>query len=130
MLLLLPYLRETLLAAPTVAPAQTPNDIMQWLRRSGLTRREMEVAWLLTTGASTEEIENRLHIARPTLKTHLRNIYRKVGVRNRGEMALVMMNELLRGIDGPQASPLQQDRPGGLPSPAMERWRTSIPRLS
>jgi len=52
----------------------------------GLTRREIEVAWLAIDGLSRHEIAARLFVSENTIKTHLEHIYSKLGVRNRPEM--------------------------------------------
>ncbi|MCR4394842.1 MAG: LuxR C-terminal-related transcriptional regulator [Dehalococcoidales bacterium] len=68
-----------------------PIDIDELFKISNLTSRETEIARLLVKGCSTEEIRQKLVIAPDTLKTHLRNIYRKTGVRNRLEFTLLVM---------------------------------------
>jgi len=51
-----------------------------------LTERETEVVNLLTQGYSNKEIASRLFISPHTAKTHLGQIFRKCGVRNRVEL--------------------------------------------
>jgi len=48
-----------------------------------LTRRELEVLGLLADGLTNREVADVLVIAVPTVKTHVRNIYRKLGVSKR-----------------------------------------------
>jgi LuxR family maltose regulon positive regulatory protein len=48
-----------------------------------LSEREVEVWRYLSTPLSTTEIADALFISRNTMKSHLRSIYRKLGVRNR-----------------------------------------------
>jgi LuxR family maltose regulon positive regulatory protein len=48
-----------------------------------LTPREMEVLQLLEDGLSNAEICQQLYISMPTVKSHTRNIYGKLGVHNR-----------------------------------------------
>lgn len=50
-----------------------------------LTDREMQVLQLLADGLSNSEIAQRLFISLPTVKSHTRNIYGKLGVHNRKE---------------------------------------------
>jgi DNA-binding NarL/FixJ family response regulator len=55
--------------------------------RSSLTDREWEVLDLLTAGARTEEIARTLVLSTETVRSHLKNLYRKLGVRSRDEAA-------------------------------------------
>jgi LuxR family maltose regulon positive regulatory protein len=50
-----------------------------------LSDREVEVLELLADGLSNPEIAQRLFISLPTVKSHTRNIYGKIGVHNRKE---------------------------------------------
>jgi LuxR family maltose regulon positive regulatory protein len=50
-----------------------------------LTDRELEVLCLLAEDLSNHEIGRRLFISLPTVKSHTRNIYGKLGVQNREE---------------------------------------------
>ena len=53
------------------------------LRREPLTEREIEVLALLATGMSNAEIGAELFISVNTVKSHLKNVYSKLGVSNR-----------------------------------------------
>lgn len=53
------------------------------LRRAGLTQREVEVLRVLESGRSNDEAAAVLAISPRTIKKHLDNIYRKLGVTNR-----------------------------------------------
>ena len=67
-------------------------DLLPILPGEGdITPREMDIIQLLIEGASTQEILRELSIAPTTLKTHLRNIYHKTGVRNRWEFTAFYM---------------------------------------
>jgi DNA-binding NarL/FixJ family response regulator len=52
-----------------------------------LTEREIEVLKYLLSEKSIGSIGQTLHISKNTMKTHLRNVYRKLGVNGRGEAA-------------------------------------------
>lgn len=54
--------------------------------RYGLSAREQEILELLLTGKSGKDIEQQLYISIKTVRTHIYNIYKKVGVRNRVEL--------------------------------------------
>jgi len=50
-----------------------------------LSNREIEVLRLLNSDLSVPEISSHLHISESTLRTHIRNIYEKLGVHSRFE---------------------------------------------
>jgi ATP/maltotriose-dependent transcriptional regulator MalT len=60
-----------------------------------LTKREIEILKYLTSGKSIEEIGSALHISKNTMKTHLKNVYRKLKVKNRKEASELAKNKLL-----------------------------------
>jgi two-component system nitrate/nitrite response regulator NarL len=55
-----------------------------------LTRREEEVARLLSVGASNKEIARHLHISTLTVKNHVHSLLNKLNVRRRGEVGVRM----------------------------------------
>jgi len=52
-----------------------------------LTGREVEVAELIRSHATNREIANELFLSLKTVETHIRNIFNKLGVSSRGEIA-------------------------------------------
>ena len=60
-----------------------------------LTRREMEVLQLLSTGATNADIAAQLVVADGTAKTHVKRILRKLDARNRGQ-AVATYHRLMR----------------------------------
>ena len=56
---------------------------------SELSRREREVLALLTTGRSNRAIADELHLSIDTIKSHVRAAYKKLGVRNRTQAAVL-----------------------------------------
>jgi DNA-binding CsgD family transcriptional regulator len=64
--------------------------VRTWRRRPGsgaLTEREAEIARLVAGGASNPEIAQQLFLSRKTIERHVSNVLRKVGARNRAELA-------------------------------------------
>ena len=58
-----------------------------------LTGREREIARLVMGGLRNKTIADELRLSEGTVKIHLHNIYRKLGIRNR--MALLVQSALL-----------------------------------
>ena len=56
-------------------------------QKEELTPREREVAFLAAEGLSNEEIAERLALGNETVKSHLKKIFRKLGVTNRTTLA-------------------------------------------
>lgn len=54
-----------------------------------LTPRELQVLNGLTQGKTNKEIARDLDISEPTVKLHMKNMYRKLGVANRTQAALI-----------------------------------------
>ncbi|WP_131104639.1 response regulator [Ornithinimicrobium sufpigmenti] len=54
----------------------------------GLTDREMDVVRLLCEGCSNREIAQQLHLAEPTVKSHIGRIMAKLGVRDRVQIVI------------------------------------------
>jgi len=78
-----------------------------------LTEREVEVAGLLALGLGNDEIAEAMFVSRNTVKTHLRHIYEKLGVRSRTEaVARCIELGLLEQADG--GTPGEN---GGTPAP-------------
>jgi len=69
-------------AIPTPGEAAVPPSAAD-----GLTQREREVALLVADGLRSREVAERLGIASQTVKSHLKTIFDKLGVRNRVELA-------------------------------------------
>ncbi len=78
-------------------------DRTQWLylsRRYDLTPREVQIAELVCQGLRHGSIAGRLNIQPGTVKTHIRNIYRKVKVRNKMNMLLRFVSEARGASNG------------------------------
>jgi DNA-binding CsgD family transcriptional regulator len=62
---------------------------------ASLTPREIEVVELLMQGFNNQKLANTLRISSNTLKTHLRNIYRKYGVNKKSELLALITTKKL-----------------------------------
>jgi two-component system, NarL family, response regulator LiaR len=73
------------LAMALVESHRRPPAIGAGLRpvRSELTDREWEVLDMLASGARTDEIAQALVLSPETVRSHMKNLYRKLGVRSR-----------------------------------------------
>lgn len=78
------YLREQAAQQPA-SPA----------RSYGLTRREVEILSTIVSGLSNKEIAQKFSLSEDTVKHHLTNIFDKVGVSSRLELALFAINHRL-----------------------------------
>jgi DNA-binding CsgD family transcriptional regulator len=58
--------------------------------------RELQVAKLVCQGFDNEEMASRLKIKQGTVKTHMRNIYRRIRVKNRIEMLLRFVDNAVK----------------------------------
>ena len=76
---LVPYLQRQILEADR--------------RKFGLTPREIEIVSVVAAGLSTKEIAQTLKIANDTVKRHISNIFDKLGVSSRLELALFAFNQ-------------------------------------
>ena len=50
---------------------------------------EMEILALISESMTNEEIADKLFLSTKTVKTHVRNIFEKAGIRNRVEAAVI-----------------------------------------
>lgn len=67
-----------------------------WLhvqRRYHMSPRELQVARLVCQGLNNEEIASDLNIRHGTVKTHIRNIYRRIRVKNKIAMLLKFVSD-------------------------------------
>ena len=67
-------------------PTSTKDTIAAFASHYGLSERETDVFALWVTGHGLKHIQNTLFISESTVKTHLRNIYRKCDTHNRAEI--------------------------------------------
>ncbi|HKJ85146.1 MAG TPA: response regulator transcription factor [Spirochaetia bacterium] len=73
------------------AAVEEPPEVRA--RALGLSEREAEIAVLIARGLTNKEIGAELFISAGTVRTHVYNLYRKVGVGNRVELVNVLRQE-------------------------------------
>ena len=107
-------IREAIAVFDTVGAAHDSARLRARLRRLGvrlrpsepvnspghLTPTEQRVVDFIVEGLTTREIAERLFISHHTVTTHVRHVYRKLGVSSRLELA-ARMRRLTGGRDGP-----------------------------
>lgn len=74
--------------SPAAPVQEKPRDF-------GLTRRELEIVAMIIAGYSNPDIAQRCSISEQTVKHHVSNIFNKLGVSNRLELALFAVNHRL-----------------------------------
>lgn len=80
------------------------------LKAKGLTPRELEILSVLAHGMCDREIAGRVYLSEATVKTHLKAIYRKLGVKNRAQAAVLAV---AHGLN--RAPPWNGGTPPGMP---------------
>jgi len=65
-----------------------------------LTRREVEIVMAVAGGESNKDIAQRLNVREDTVKHHISNVFAKLGVSSRLELAVFAINhELVKNVD-------------------------------
>jgi DNA-binding NarL/FixJ family response regulator len=83
---------------PRKRPAEPGDAAMEVLR--GLTKRELQILRLVAEGHSNGQLARMLWVTEQTVKFHLSNVYRKLGVSNRTEASRwAQVHHVLAGPD-------------------------------
>jgi len=89
-----PYLIQPATAKQKADDASSNEDKIElFAARFGLTPLEVQILSLVTEGLSNEEISETTHLARETVKGHLKTLFRKLDVKNRTEAAVLAVRE-------------------------------------
>ena len=65
------------------------DQTLTTLAGAQLTPREMDVLKLLSIGLANKEIARELDVQEPTVKLHIKTLYRKIGAKNRTHAAMI-----------------------------------------
>lgn len=76
-------------------PRRIAERLAERAQRQSISNREQEVLHLLVRGRSNKEIGAQLFISQETVKSHLKTLFAKLGVRDRTEAAIIAVR---RGI--------------------------------
>jgi DNA-binding NarL/FixJ family response regulator len=71
------------LADPSIRTGRVTAEAESTHQSLGLTQRELELLCLVASGATNSRLARQLFVTEQTVKFHLSNIYRKLGVANR-----------------------------------------------
>jgi DNA-binding NarL/FixJ family response regulator len=74
-------------AGPVIEGARTRQEAGS--RRAALSTSQVAILRLISRGHSNREIAAEVHLSENTVKTHIQEIFRKLGVRNRVEAAIL-----------------------------------------
>ena len=92
----------------------------------GLTPAELRLVAFLRTHLSLQDIADRLHLARPTVKTHVASIYGKLGVTCRSDAVDIIEHAGLESTEAKVPIPGSElDRLRDAESPLADRATTS-----
>jgi two-component system, NarL family, nitrate/nitrite response regulator NarL len=94
---------QTVMAGEYWVGRESVSNLVQYLRthdearqkKFGLTPRELEIVSAVVAGYSNKEIAEYFKISEDTVKHHLSNIFDKLGVSTRLELALFAVNQAL-----------------------------------
>jgi len=87
-------------------PPELQQDLAARLQEPGddaLTPRELEIIRHVAMGLRNAEVADKLGISEVTVKSHLNNIFQKLGLRGRTELALYAIRMGIIGVREPRA---------------------------
>ena len=106
-------------------PAGVLLDEKQWLflkNRYNMTPRELQVAILICRGFSNDEVATALKMKHGTVKTHLRNIYRRTRVKSKILLLLRFVEDINKYyVPTQSAAPVSQ---------VAEKPEETVPKIS
>jgi DNA-binding CsgD family transcriptional regulator len=95
--------------------------------RKLLTRRETEIATFVAAGLSNKQIARKASISEATVKIHLHNAYKKLGVANRSTLTVIVSSGVLPTSDEETRSRVRTSRREALAETAHNHRRPERP---
>lgn len=88
------YLFVSLKRYAKILPFHPQNEagLAKFFSKHKISRREQEIILLILKGKSNHDVEDELFISIKTVKSHIYNIYRKLGVKNRWQLINLVQN--------------------------------------
>lgn len=86
-------MRTTPVSPTTPSNEQSAYRMDPTLPRPNLTDREKEILRLVCDGQTNAEIAVNLQVSRETIKSELKRIFRKIGVGNRTQAAVLLVKQ-------------------------------------
>jgi DNA-binding NarL/FixJ family response regulator len=117
-------------AVHAVAAGQlsVPLSLRDLVEPPALTHREKQVLSLMAEGLTNAQIGRRLFLAESTVKTHLSNAFKRLGVRTRHEASARLLagdsalrQDLMAALEGPRVGGQPADQPPSGPAAAADR---------
>lgn len=84
-LIILNIVLHSVYKSPIIGPGRA-GSLDCWLKEHKVSPREGEIIQLVLNGKSNRSIEKELFISRRTVESHLYNVYKKLGVKNRMQL--------------------------------------------
>ncbi|MDR1185077.1 MAG: helix-turn-helix transcriptional regulator [Coriobacteriales bacterium] len=81
------------------APTESSHWLDTFTDTYKLSHREQEVLLLLVKGRNRASISKTLYISDNTTRTHMKNIYRKMGIHSHQELLDIMEGSMTQGVD-------------------------------
>ena len=104
---------ETWIQDIAVPSELTENDMVGLRVRDRLTAKELRIVALIVQGYKNKEIATQLGTTEQVIKNYLRNVYDKIGVSDRLELALFTIHHrILNEAAAATAAAHQQPQPG------------------
>jgi DNA-binding NarL/FixJ family response regulator len=88
-------IRQFVAAEDAPPPSNAPQTASRERERSPLSQREREIVALVAQGFKNKEMAEKMFISEQTVKNHLHNIFDKLGVSDRLELALYAIHNNL-----------------------------------